>query len=230
MNLGQNPWSGLDPRRALDILESRTNPNPNGSDLAARTDAGADVLHYLARMGAKAIRAAVAANPATPAATNRLLADDAEEDVRAELAAKIARLLPGLSASESSHIYALTIETLECLARDAAVKVRAILAEEIKALDCVPRDVVLTLARDAHSVVAAPILEYSPAPRSAMCSPPSPGANRSARRCRIIWYGRSIFPRSPRSWSIPTPGSANRRWTRSSSRRKNSVPGICPWR
>ena len=162
MNLGQNPWSGLDPRRALDILESRTNPNPNGSDLAARTDAGADVLHYLARMGAKAIRAAVAANPATPAATNRLLADDAEEDVRAELAAKIARLLPGLSASESSHIYALTIETLECLARDAAVKVRAILAEEIKALDCVPRDVVLTLARDAHSVVAAPILEYSP--------------------------------------------------------------------
>ena len=92
----------------------------------------ADVLHYLAQHGAPAARAAVAANPAAPAATNRLLADDEDEDVRAELAVKIARLMPGLSERESSHVLALTIETLECLARDAAVKVRAILAEEIK--------------------------------------------------------------------------------------------------
>ena len=45
-------------------------------ELAGRTDAGADVLHYLARHGAPATRGAVAANPAAPAATNRLLADD----------------------------------------------------------------------------------------------------------------------------------------------------------
>ncbi|HEX3756806.1 MAG TPA: DUF2336 domain-containing protein [Rhizomicrobium sp.] len=160
--MGQNPQSGLDPREALTILESRTHPNPNRSDLAARLDAGADVLHYLARQGAKAIRAAVAANPTAPAATNRMLADDVEEDVRAELAAKIARLMPGLSEHESSHVYALTVETLEVLARDAAVKVRAILAEEIKSLDCVPREVVQALARDAQNIVAAPILEYSP--------------------------------------------------------------------
>ena len=81
--MSQNPPSGLDPQKALSILESRTNPNPTRSDLAARLDAGADVLHYLARQGAKAIRAAVAANPAAPAATNRMLADDVEEDVRA---------------------------------------------------------------------------------------------------------------------------------------------------
>jgi uncharacterized protein (DUF2336 family) len=56
----------------------------------------------------------------------------------------------------------LTIETLECLARDATARVRAILAEEIKYLDCVPHDVVLRLAQDVDSVVAAPILEYSP--------------------------------------------------------------------
>jgi uncharacterized protein (DUF2336 family) len=158
--MGRNP--GLDPRDALTILESRTHPNPNRSDLAARLDAGADVLHYLARQGAKAIRAAVAANPAAAAATNRMLADDGEEDVRAELARKIARLMPGLSERESEHVRALTIETLECLARDAAVTVRAILAEEIKALDCVPREVVQILARDAQSIVAAPVLEYSP--------------------------------------------------------------------
>jgi uncharacterized protein (DUF2336 family) len=160
--MGQNPPSGLDARQAMDILESRTNANPTRSDLAARLDAGADVLHYLARQGAKAIRAAVAANPAAGAATNRMLADDVEEDVRAELAAKIARLLPGLSERESGHVYALTIETLECLARDAAVRVRAILAEEIKSLDCVPREVVQRLARDTETMVAAPILEYSP--------------------------------------------------------------------
>jgi uncharacterized protein (DUF2336 family) len=57
---------------------------------------------------------------------------------------------------------ALTIETLECLARDATVRVRAILAEEIKYLDCIPRDIVLRLAQDLETVVSAPILEYSP--------------------------------------------------------------------
>ena len=82
--------------------------------------------------------------------------------MRAELAVKIARLMPGLSERESSHIFALTIETLECLARDAAVRVRAILAEEIKGLDCVPRDIALILARDVNAIVAAPILQYSP--------------------------------------------------------------------
>ncbi len=160
--MGHEPPSSLDPRRALDLLENRTTGNPTGSELAARLDAGADVLHYLARQGAKAIRAAVAANPSATAETNRLLANDIEEDVRAELAAKIARLMPGLSERESSHVFALTIETLECLARDASVKVRAILAEEVKSLTCVPHDVVMALARDVETIVAAPILEYSP--------------------------------------------------------------------
>ena len=154
--------SGLNPRDALDILEIRAGTPGGASELAARTDAGADVLHYLAVNGAPATRAAVAANIAAPANTNRVLADDEEEDVRAELAHKIARLMPGLSERESSHMVALTIETLECLARDATVRVRAILAEEIKYLDCIPRDIVLRLAQDLETVVSAPILEYSP--------------------------------------------------------------------
>jgi uncharacterized protein (DUF2336 family) len=158
--------AGLNPRDALDILDIRTlrqkEAGQGSAELARRTDAGADVLQYLAVHGAPATRAAVAANTAAPAAANRLLADDENEDVRAELAVKIARLMPGLSERESSHIFALTIETLECLARDAAVRVRAILAEEIKALDCIPRDVALTLARDLNAIVAVPILQYSP--------------------------------------------------------------------
>jgi len=159
---GQAVMPGLNPRDALDILDLRTGKPGGASELAVRTDAGADVLHYLAVNGAPATRAAVAANIAAPAATNRLLADDEEEDVRAELAHKIARLMPGLSERESSHMVALTIETLECLARDATVRVRAILAEEIKYLDCIPRDIVLRLAQDLETVVSAPILEYSP--------------------------------------------------------------------
>ncbi|HET7084297.1 MAG TPA: DUF2336 domain-containing protein [Rhizomicrobium sp.] len=154
--------SGLDPRDALDILDIRSAKPGGANELASRTDAGADVLHYLASHGAPATRQAVAANVATPALTNRLLAEDECEDVRAELAAKIARLMPGLSERESSHVVALTIETLETLARDATVRVRAILAEEIKYLNCIPKDIALRLAKDVESAVAAPILEYSP--------------------------------------------------------------------
>jgi uncharacterized protein (DUF2336 family) len=157
---------GLNPRDALDVLDLRTRQQQQSgggiAELAGRTDAGADVLQYLATHGTPAVRSAVAANPVTPAVTNRLLADDENEDVRYELAVKIARLMPGLSERESSHIFALTIETLECLARDAAVRVRAILAEEIKSMGCIPRDIALTLARDLSALVAAPILQYSP--------------------------------------------------------------------
>ena len=56
----------------------------------------------------------------------------------------------------------LTIETLERLARDEEPRVRAMLAEEIKHLDCVPKDVVKRLAGDAEILVCAPVIEYSP--------------------------------------------------------------------
>ena len=42
------------------------------------------------------------------------------------------------------------------------MRVRAILAEEIKYLNCIPKDIALHLARDVESIVATPILEYSP--------------------------------------------------------------------
>lgn len=147
---------GLDPRDALDILDIRTREQMKGgaTELAAKADVGPDVLHYLAQNGSPVVRAAVAANPAAAALTNRYLADDEDEDVRAELARKVARLMPGLSERENARVLALTIETLECLARDAAVRVRAILAEEIKTLDCIPHPVALTLARDLNAIVA----------------------------------------------------------------------------
>jgi len=151
---------GLSPRHALDILEVRARETQ--SELAQAADAGDAVLQYLAQHGAPATRAAVAANIAAPPAVNRFLADDDDENVRVELAVKIARLMPGLSPQEGARIFALTVETLECLANDSAVRVRAALAEEIKHLTNIPKDVVLTLARDLEQIVAAPVLEYSP--------------------------------------------------------------------
>jgi uncharacterized protein (DUF2336 family) len=131
-------------------------------ELAARTDAEPEMLYYLAERGSTAARKAVAANPATPAEANRLLVEDVDPDVRAELAKKIGRLLPDLLASERERVCELTLETLRKLAQDQLPRVRMMLAEEIKRLDCVPRDVVLTLAHDVEDAVCAPILEYSP--------------------------------------------------------------------
>jgi uncharacterized protein (DUF2336 family) len=152
--------NGLSRDEALARLEAHT--RAQHEDLAGRTDAGTEVLDYLAHNGAVATRRAVAANPAAAAHTNRYLADDGDEDVRAELARKIARLMPNLSAAESEHIQQLTLATLERLAHDQAPRVRAILADEIKTMNCVPKFIVKTLAKDVEALVAAPILEYSP--------------------------------------------------------------------
>src|SRR6185312_12680758 len=163
---GRTPYApmpereGLDPRAALDILEVRARESEDY--IIRNADVGSAVFEYLAEYGAPATRQAVAANPLTPASINRTLAEDSEEDVRAELAQKIARLMPGLATEENAETVALTIATLEVLARDSAVRVRSILADEIKHLDCIPRDVALRLAKDMEEAVAAPVLEYSP--------------------------------------------------------------------
>ena len=130
-------------------------------DLAARNDAPPEALYYLAAEGSPAVRRSVAANPSAPAQANRHLADDKDDDVRVELARKIGQLLPKLPPEYTKRMRDLTIETLERLARDTLPRVRQALAEEIKALDCVPPRLIKALARDVEQV-AAPILEYSP--------------------------------------------------------------------
>jgi len=144
----------------LRILEERN--NEAREELAARADAAPELLFFLASEGSIKARRAIAQNAATPAHANRLLAEDSDEDVRSELARKIGRLIPNLPPDASEKMRALTIETLERLAEDQLPRVRRILAEEIKALDCIPKRVIDRLARDVEETVAAPILEYSP--------------------------------------------------------------------
>ena len=142
------------------VLES--NKRQLERELAERPDAEPEMLYYLAERGAPAARRKVAANPATPAAANRLLAEDVDPEVRAELAQKIGRLLPDLLAPERERVCELTLETLRRLASDQLVRVRKILAAEIKSYPCVPKDIILTLAGDIEETVSVPILEYSP--------------------------------------------------------------------
>jgi uncharacterized protein (DUF2336 family) len=143
----------------LRILEERG--QAAREELAGRSDAAPEVLMFLAGEGNPAARRAVAANPASPPHANRLLADNKDDEVRVELARKIGRLMPSLPPDGQARMRALTIETLEALAKDHLPRVRQVLAEEIKMLDCVPKRVIKQLARDVESV-AAPILEYSP--------------------------------------------------------------------
>jgi uncharacterized protein (DUF2336 family) len=142
------------------VLES--NKRPLERELAARTDAEPEMLYYLAERGTPEARRNAAANPATPAAANRILAEDVDPNVRTELARKIGRLLPDLLASERERVCELTLDALRRLASDQLVRVRKILAAEIKSHPCVPKDVILTLAGDIEETVSVPILEYSP--------------------------------------------------------------------
>jgi uncharacterized protein (DUF2336 family) len=152
--------AALSQAETLRILEDHN--NAAREELASRTDAAPEVLFFLASEGSIKARRAIARNTTTPAHANRLLAEDTDEEVRSELARKIGRLIPDLPQDASEKMRALTIETLERLAEDQLPRVRRILAEEIKALDCVPKRVIDMLARDVEETVAAPILEYSP--------------------------------------------------------------------
>jgi uncharacterized protein (DUF2336 family) len=138
------------------------------SDVAARlllaehTDTRPEILYYLAGDPSPEVRRAVAANAATPLQADELLVDDADEEVRRDLAMKIARLLPDMPADEQQKVRDLTFQMLRRLAGDQLPRVRAMLSEELKESRDVPRDVVRALALDVAIIVAAPILEYSP--------------------------------------------------------------------
>jgi uncharacterized protein (DUF2336 family) len=121
-----------------------------------------EILEYLSQDAQAAVRALVAGNRHAPPAVDLALSEDVSGDVRAELARKIARLVPGLSAGETVALRETSIKVLERLAADALPRVRAIVAEEIKAARHVPKAIAQRLARDAEIAVAAPILEYSP--------------------------------------------------------------------
>ncbi|MSP67213.1 MAG: DUF2336 domain-containing protein [Alphaproteobacteria bacterium] len=131
-------------------------------DLAKRRDLRPEILYFLAEDASELVRREVASNPKTPAQADMLLAADANADVRATLARKIAPLARDSGDDTPDHVRDHALKALDTLAHDQLPKVRAIVAEEMKSATGVPRATVLSLARDVALMVSAPALEFSP--------------------------------------------------------------------
>ena len=160
-------------------------------NLAQRADVPPEILYYLAEDGAAEVRRAIAANAAAPHHTHMLLARDADTSVRCDLATKISRVLPGLSAEEHDKVRQSAHETLRTLARDQIAAVRQALAEALKDVAHAPADVIKMLARDTESAVAMPVLQFSPVLSDddlieiIRSGPAAGGLNAIARRSKV---------------------------------------------
>lgn len=130
--------------------------------LASSPAAPPEALYYLAQSGDGAQRQAVAANPRTPIQADALLARDPLDDVRADLALKIGRMLPDLGEGDRVRLREQAITIIEVLARDQAPRVRAMLVEAVKDSPLIPHALARQLAEDPELLVCGPILEYSP--------------------------------------------------------------------
>jgi len=141
----------------LEILKSRDEQKM--LELAKDEACEAEALFVLSQSANPDIRCNVAVNQSTPHHADELLADDQEISVRCGVARKIAnRLTKHISEKQR----AAALQVLKRLIADQEIRVRKVIAEEIKASDQVPKDIVLKLALDEASEVSCPVLEYSP--------------------------------------------------------------------
>ncbi len=131
-------------------------------ELATHETLEPELLYFLAEDKAPEVRREIAKNEGAPLQADQLLARDVIAEVRSELAYKISRLIPTLTKDENDRLTEMALSVLEILANDELPEIRAIVAEEVKFLENVPKPIIKKLAHDAEEIVAAPILEYSP--------------------------------------------------------------------
>lgn len=130
--------------------------------LASHPETEPEILYYLAEHGDVSLRQLIAANPSTPLQASDQLASDENEEVRAELATRVARLMPDLDDAENTTVREAVLDVLERLASDQLPRIRSIVSDAIKQSNLVPKEMVKALAADVEAVVAVPVLEYSP--------------------------------------------------------------------
>ena len=130
--------------------------------LAQRDDVRPEILYYLASDPDTEVRRNIARNLKAPRHADLLLAKDEKDEVRTDVAGKIADITVNFADGQQDNIYRLTMDALEVLARDQLVRVREILAETLKECPQAPVDVMERLARDREITVSQPVLENSP--------------------------------------------------------------------
>jgi len=143
------------------------------ADEATRVRQGASVttspelLWELARDTSVTVRASLALNPALPAPISAILEADADPRVRTILSRKRARLSAALTQPaptnpDRQRTQQDAIASLTALIADAALRVRANIAEAVRDLADGPRDIVLRLAHDPAVLVCGPVIRFSP--------------------------------------------------------------------
>ncbi len=130
--------------------------------LAAHPGTPQHLLQHLAVDADVMVRAAVAMNRAATPALLAILTTDGDERVRALLAAKIAHLLPGLAGGEHAQAAQHIRAALAVLVEDEALRVRAAIADAVKAMPAAPRELILRLAADPALGVCDPVIRLSP--------------------------------------------------------------------
>ncbi len=144
---------------ARELLEEGNSENL--IDLASDETCYPEMLYFLSEDTNPEIRTKVAANPSTPMQADKALSKDAEASVREAVGAKVARRLPELSDEEDDQRSA-AVTILGHLIEDEEVRVRRIIAEELKAADGIPLHIIQKLARDIDELVSTPVLHHSP--------------------------------------------------------------------
>jgi uncharacterized protein (DUF2336 family) len=131
--------------------------------LALRTDVPPEVLYFLASDDDIAVRRAVAANCATPALGNLVLAGDANAEIRRTLAEKISGIgrYHGIG-EQQRRARAIADLTVEKLAGDRESDIRIVMSEILKDDPDATPSVIRALAFDEEADAALPVLEYSP--------------------------------------------------------------------
>nr|WP_294557456.1 DUF2336 domain-containing protein [uncultured Rhodopila sp.] len=138
------------------------------ADEATRVRQGAspgtspDILRTLATDPSVTVRASLAMNPALPPQVTAVLAGDADARVRSIIGRKLASLTPGLSGPDRERVQQDAVANLTALVADAALRVRATIAEAVRDMPDGPRDIILHLARDPSVMVSEPVILFSP--------------------------------------------------------------------
>ena len=131
-------------------------------ELALRNDVRPEILYYLASDPDTEVRRNIARNHNAPRHADLLLAKDEQDEVRIDVAGKIAEIANDIAGGQQDNVYGLTMDALEILARDQLVRVRRILAETLQECPKTPVDGMERLALDVEVAVAQPVLENSP--------------------------------------------------------------------